>query len=67
MVDAVTNGTGTIGYADASKAGDLGVAQIKVGDKFVKPTRRRPRPPIVDASERVTGEGRSRQRLVDRP
>ncbi len=35
VVDAVTNGTGTIGYADASKAGKLGVAKIKVGDEFV--------------------------------
>lgn len=36
VVDAVTNGTNTIGYADASKAGDLGTAAIKVGDEFVK-------------------------------
>jgi len=36
MIDAVTNGTGTIGYADASRAGDLGVAKIKVGDEFVE-------------------------------
>ncbi len=35
VVDAVKNGTGTIGYADASKAGSLGTAQIKVGDSFV--------------------------------
>ena len=35
VVDAVTNGTNTIGYADASKAGDLGTAAIKVGDEFV--------------------------------
>ena len=35
VVDAVTNGTNTIGYADASKAGNLGVAAIKVGDEFV--------------------------------
>jgi len=35
VVDAVTNGTNTIGYADASKAGDLGVAKIKVGGEFV--------------------------------
>lgn len=35
VVDAVKNGTGTIGYADASKAGDLGIAKIKVGDEFV--------------------------------
>jgi phosphate transport system substrate-binding protein len=38
VVDAVTNGTNTIGYADASKAGDLGVAAIKVGGEFVKPS-----------------------------
>lgn len=35
VVDAVKNGTGTIGYADASKAGSLGTAKIKVGDEFV--------------------------------
>lgn len=35
VVDAVTNGTGTIGYADASKAGELGTANIKVGDAWV--------------------------------
>jgi phosphate transport system substrate-binding protein len=35
VIDAVTNGTGTIGYADASRAGDLGVVKVKVGDEFV--------------------------------
>nr|WP_218869240.1 phosphate ABC transporter substrate-binding protein PstS [Leifsonia psychrotolerans] len=35
VVSAVTNGVGTIGYADASRAGSLGVAKIKVGDTFV--------------------------------
>jgi len=35
VVSAVTDGTNTIGYADASKAGDLGVAKLKVGDEFV--------------------------------
>ena len=35
VVDAVTNGTGTIGYADASRAGDLGTVSIKVGDEYV--------------------------------
>ncbi|MEO6201104.1 MAG: substrate-binding domain-containing protein, partial [Cryobacterium sp.] len=35
VIDAVTNGVGTIGYADASRAGKLGVAKIKVGDTFV--------------------------------
>ncbi|CAN5325267.1 phosphate ABC transporter substrate-binding protein PstS [soil metagenome] len=38
VVDAVTNGTNTIGYADASKAGQLGVVAVKVGDEFVKPS-----------------------------
>jgi phosphate transport system substrate-binding protein len=38
VVDAVQNGKGTIGYADASQAGDLGKATIKVGDKFVEPS-----------------------------
>ncbi len=36
VIDAVTNGTGTIGYADASKAGDLVTAAIKVGDAWVE-------------------------------
>ncbi|MBF4622547.1 phosphate ABC transporter substrate-binding protein PstS [Clavibacter sp. VKM Ac-2542] len=35
VVDAVKGGTNIIGYADASKAGTLGVAKIKVGDEFV--------------------------------
>ena len=35
VVDAVKNGTNTIGYADASKAGDLGTAALKVGTEFV--------------------------------
>jgi len=38
VVEAVGSGSGTIGYADASQAGDLGVATIKVGDEFVAPT-----------------------------
>ncbi|KFF60061.1 phosphate ABC transporter substrate-binding protein [Cryobacterium sp. MLB-32] len=35
VISAVTNGVGTIGYADASQAGDLGTAKLKVGDEFV--------------------------------
>ncbi|WP_371740102.1 phosphate ABC transporter substrate-binding protein PstS [Frigoribacterium sp. VKM Ac-2836] len=35
VIDAVTNGTGTIGYADASRAGDLGTVKVKVGEDFV--------------------------------
>ena len=35
LVAAVKNGTGTIGYADASQAGDLGIASVKVGEEYV--------------------------------
>ena len=38
VIQAVTSGSNTIGYADASKAGDLGVAKIKVGEEFVEYT-----------------------------
>jgi len=38
VVEAVTNGAGTIGYADASQAGSLQVAKIKVGDAYVAPS-----------------------------
>lgn len=36
LVDAVTNGTGTIGYADASRAGDLGTVAVQVGGDYVE-------------------------------
>jgi phosphate transport system substrate-binding protein len=38
VVAAVTAGKGTIGYADASQAGDLGIASVKVGSSFVQPS-----------------------------
>jgi phosphate transport system substrate-binding protein len=38
VVEAVSNGTGTIGYADESQAGDLGIAALKVGGDYVKPS-----------------------------
>ncbi len=38
LVQAVQGGTGTIGYADASKAGSLGKVSIQVGEEFVAPT-----------------------------
>jgi phosphate transport system substrate-binding protein len=38
VVDAVKNGKGTIGYADESQAGELGIAKIKVGSEFVAPS-----------------------------
>ncbi len=38
VVSAVTDGQNAIGYADASQAGDLGTADIQVGEEFVAPT-----------------------------
>jgi phosphate transport system substrate-binding protein len=38
MVEAVAAGEGAIGYADASQAGELGVAEIKVGSGYEMPT-----------------------------
>ncbi len=38
VVDAIGAGEGSIGYADASQVGDLGVATIKVGADYVGPT-----------------------------
>lgn len=35
VVQAVESGVGTIGYADASRAGSLGTVSVKVGDDFV--------------------------------
>lgn len=54
VVDAVTNGVGTIGYADASRAGDLGVAKIKVGEEFVEYTAEAAAA-VVDGSPLVEG------------
>jgi phosphate transport system substrate-binding protein len=55
VVDAVTNGTGTIGYADASRAGELGTVSVKVGDEYV-PYSPEAAAAIVDVSP--FGEGR---------
>ena len=38
VVAAVKGGEGTIGYADESQAGDLGVVSVKVGEEFVAPS-----------------------------
>lgn len=56
VVGAVAAGEGTIGYADASQAGDLGVAAIKVGDGFVEPSAEAAAK-VVEASPRVEGRG----------
>jgi phosphate transport system substrate-binding protein len=38
VVEAVTAGEGAIGYADASQAGELGTAKIKVGSDYAEPS-----------------------------
>jgi len=38
VVEAVTAGEGTIGYADASQAAELSHAQVKVGSEWAEPT-----------------------------
>jgi phosphate transport system substrate-binding protein len=38
VIEAVTAGKGSIGYADESQAGELGKAHIKIGDAFVAPS-----------------------------
>jgi phosphate transport system substrate-binding protein len=54
VVAAVTNGKGTIGYADESQVGDLSVAAIKVGGAFNKPTAEGAAA-VVDLSKAVAG------------
>ena len=56
VVAAVAGGNGTIGYADLSQAGDLGVALIGVGDDFVAPTAEAAAA-VVENSEPVEGRG----------
>jgi phosphate transport system substrate-binding protein len=54
VVDAVTNGTGTIGYADASRAGDLGTVAVLIGEEYV-PYSAEAAAAVVDASPFVEG------------
>ena len=57
VVQAVQAGKGAIGYADASQAGDLGVAKIKVGDKYVDPSPEAAAK-VVDKSPEADDEGK---------
>ncbi|MBB3085063.1 phosphate ABC transporter substrate-binding protein PstS [Geodermatophilus sabuli] len=56
VVSAVGGGNGTIGYADLSQAGDLGVASIGVGEEFVTPTAEAAAA-VVENSETLPGRG----------
>ncbi|SFD87911.1 phosphate ABC transporter substrate-binding protein PstS [Blastococcus tunisiensis] len=56
VVAAVGGGQGTIGYADLSQAGNLGVARIGVGEEFVAPSAEAAAA-VVQNSPRVEGRG----------
>lgn len=56
MVSAVENGIGTIGYVDASRAGDLGTVEVKVGEEYVAYSPEAAAK-IVDASPVEEGRG----------
>ena len=61
VIDTVTGAEGAIGYADASRAGDLGTAALKVGAEYV-PFSAEAAAKVVDASPRA--EGATDKRLV---
>ncbi len=54
VVQAVSGGKNTIGYADESQAGDLGKASILVGGKALQPTAEAAAA-ILDSSETIPG------------
>ncbi|GAA4702140.1 phosphate ABC transporter substrate-binding protein PstS [Pseudonocardia yuanmonensis] len=56
VIGAVSGGNGTIGYADASQAGQLGKVNVKVGNDYVGPTPEAAAK-ILEESQRVEGQG----------
>ena len=56
VVEVVTNTAGAITYADASRAGDLGVASVSVGEEFVAPSAEAAAA-VVENSPAVEGRG----------
>jgi phosphate transport system substrate-binding protein len=56
VVDTVRNGAGTVAYVDASRAGDLGVVSVKVGNEYVSYSAEAASA-IVDASPITGGRG----------
>jgi len=57
VVGRVQGGQGTVAYVDASQAGGLGVAKVKVGTAYVAPTPEAAAA-IVENSPRVEGRGK---------
>jgi phosphate transport system substrate-binding protein len=56
VISAVGGGEGTIGYADESQAGDLGIASVGVGEEFVAPSPEAAAK-VVEGSEVTPGRG----------
>jgi phosphate transport system substrate-binding protein len=56
VVAAVGGGEGTIGYADLSQVGDLGVVSVGVGDEFVAPSAEAAAA-VVENSPQAEGRG----------
>jgi len=56
LVAAVKQGEGTIGYADESQAGGLGIASLKVGEEYVEPSAEAAAK-VVAISPRAEGRG----------
>lgn len=54
VIQAVSGGQGTIGYADASQAGELSTVSVKVGEEFVAPTPEAAAK-VLDAATQVEG------------
>jgi phosphate transport system substrate-binding protein len=66
LVAAVKSGDGTIGYADESQVGDLGVAAIKVGSDYNMPTAEGASK-VLASSPKVSGRGENDMAIqVDR-
>jgi phosphate transport system substrate-binding protein len=57
VISAVTAGKGTIGYADESQAGKLGIAKIGVGSSFVAPSAAAAAK-VVEGSKVMSGRGK---------
>ncbi len=54
VIESVKNGSGSVGFADESQAGDLSIASIKVGEEYVAPSAEGAAT-TVDVSPRVEG------------
>ncbi|MCL2423481.1 MAG: phosphate ABC transporter substrate-binding protein PstS [Micrococcales bacterium] len=55
VVQGITDGTGTIGYADASAIGKLATVKVKVGDAFVGPTAEAAVATLADSARNTDG------------